>query len=219
MPTAIVTVLLGLAAVVSLLAAWLLYRRGERKPGSFVDLHVLRQLTWEELEILVADYFIREGFVLREQGGKAVDFVMEKANRRYLVQCKHWRARRIDEAEVRDLFGHMAAARANAAYMLTSGRFSQAAVGFASGKRIELIDGAGLVRLIEEVQQDPSEITQSRLDAMRDADQTQPRRVILCPRCGRPMARRRDRGQAGNGGRDFYGCSRYPTCKGRREIA
>ncbi|HEX7031180.1 MAG TPA: restriction endonuclease [Gammaproteobacteria bacterium] len=219
MPAPVIMVLIGLAAAGALLAAWLLYRRHEREPGHFVDLNVLRQLSWGELEILVADYFVREGFVLREQGGKAVDFVLEKGGQRQLVQCKHWRARRVDEAAVRDLFGHMAALRATSAYMLTGGRFSRAAVRFASGKRIELIDGAGLVRLVEEVQQDPSEITQSRLDAMRDADQTQPRRVILCPRCGRPMSRRQERGQAGNGGRAFYGCSRYPTCKGRREIA
>lgn len=187
-----------------------------RAPAGFVDLTTLRQLSWGELEILVADYFIREGFVVREQGGKAVDFVLERAGQRWLVQCKHWRARHVGEAEVRDLFGHMAATRAVGAYMLTSGRFTAAATRFGSGKRIELIDGPGLVRLIEEIQQDPSEITLSRLGAMRDAEQTQPRRVILCPRCGRPMARRRERGTAG---REFYGCSRYPTCKGRREIA
>lgn len=219
MPAPIIMVFIGLAAAAVLVAALVLHRRQEREPGSFVDLHVLRQLSWDELEILVADYFVREGFVLREQGGKAVDFVLEKAGRRHLVQCKHWRARKVDESAVRDLFGHMAATRANAAYLLTSGRFTNAAVRFASGRRIELVDGPGLVRMIEEVQRDPSEITQSRLDAVRDDEQTQPRRVILCPRCGRPMSRRRERGPGGSGSKDFYGCSRYPTCKGRREIA
>lgn len=216
MPTSVLAVFIGVAAVAAFLVALRLYRQHGREPGRFVDLHLLRKLSWSELEILVADYFIREGFVVREQGGKAVDFVLEKGGKRHLVQCKHWRVPRIDEAAVRDLFGHMAARRAVSAYMLTSGRFSRAAVRFASGKRIELIDGAGLVRLVEEVQQDPSEITRSRLDAVRDTDRTEPRRVILCPRCGRPMTRRQERG---NGSRSFYGCSRYPTCKGRREIA
>ncbi|HEX6930432.1 MAG TPA: hypothetical protein VF267_14340, partial [Gammaproteobacteria bacterium] len=68
MPAPIIMVFIGLAAAAVLVAALVLHRRQEREPGSFVDLHVLRQLSWDELEILVADYFVREGFVLREQG-------------------------------------------------------------------------------------------------------------------------------------------------------
>ena len=217
MPETIAVLLVVFATVV---AWWLLTRRRRQRRTGFVDLRALRQLSWDELEILVADYFVREGFVLRVRGGKAVDFVMEKGGRNYLVQCKHWRARCIDVDEVRDVFGHMAATNAAAAYVIGSGRYTDEALRFASGKRIELVDGEGLVRMIEEVQQDPSEITQSRLGAMRDAEQTQPRRVILCPRCGRPMNRRRERGGSDKkGAREYYGCSRYPTCKGRREIA
>ncbi len=211
------TVALLLVAVIIVLAV--LYARRPRPAAGVVDVRALRQLSWQELEVLIADYFIREGFVLRAHGGKAVDFVMEKGEQHYLVQCKHWRAKRVDEPDVRAVFGHMAATRAVAAYVLCSGHFTPAAIRFASGKRIELIDGTGLSRMVEEVRQDPSEITQSRLGAMRDAERTHPRREILCPRCGRPMSRRRERGKARSDSREFYGCSRYPTCKGRREIA
>lgn len=216
MPT-LVTVAVLLLVVGILSAAFFLWRRSRRSATSpaFVDIHALRQLTWSELEILIADYFVREGFVVREQGGKAVDFVMMKDDRRHLVQCKHWRSKKVGEAEVQDLFRHMAAANARSAYLVTIGDFTRGAVDFASGKRIELVDGRGLARLIEDVQQDLSEITQSRLDAARDADRTQPRRVVICPRCGRSMVRREDRST----GRTFYGCSRYPACKGRREVA
>ena len=214
MPTVAIVFLIVLAA-----GAFVVAVHRARRPSAgrtaFVDLDALRKLSWNELEILVADYFVREGFVVRDQGGKTIDFLMEKNGERWLVQCKHWRNKKIGEAEVRDVFGHVAALKARGAFLLTIGSYTKAALQFASGKRIELIDGPGLARMVEEVQQDPSEITRSRLDAVRDAERTQPRRVILCPRCGRPMARRLDR----RAGRDFYGCSRYPTCKGRREIA
>lgn len=216
MPTfVIVTVLLLVAG--ALFTAFFFRHRHRRPVASpaFVDIHALRQLTWSELEILIADYFVREGFVVQEQGGKAVDFVMVKDDRRHLVQCKHWRSKKVGEAEVQDLFRHMAATNARSAYLVTIGGFTRGAVDFASGKRIELVDGRGLARLVEDVQQDLSEITQSQLDAVRDAERTQPRRVVICPRCGRAMVRREDRGT----GRTFYGCSRYPACKGRREVA
>lgn len=211
---AIAVLLLVVGALVTAFFLWQ-RRRQPRLTPAFVDIHALRQLTWSELEILIADYFVREGFVVREQGGKAVDFVMVKDDRCHLVQCKHWRSKKVGEAEVQDLFRHMAATNARGAYLITIGGFTREAVNFASGKRIELIDGRGLARLVEDVQQDLSAITQSRLDAARDADRTQPRRVVICPRCGRSMVRREDRGT----GRTFYGCSRYPACKGRREVA
>lgn len=214
MPTpAIAAVSLLIIAI--LLAFAIRWRRRPIKPAGFVDINALRQLTWGEFEILVGDYFIREGFVIQEQGGKAVDFVLEKDGRRHLVQCKHWRAKKVTEAEVQDLFRHMAAVNARSGYMLTIGGYTRQALAFASGKRIELVNGQGLARLIEDVQQDLSEITQSRLDVVRDTERTQPRRVVICPRCGRSMSRREEKAT----GRPFYGCSRYPACKGRREIA
>lgn len=214
MPTPVIAAVALLATTI-LAGLFVYWRRQRFKPAGFIDINALRQLSWAEFEILVGDYFIREGFVIQEQGGKAVDFVLEKDGRRHLVQCKHWRAKKVAEAEVQDLFRHMAAVNARSAYMLTIGGYTRQAVAFASGKRIELVNGTGLARLIEEVQQDLSEITQSRLDVVRDADRTQPRRVVICPRCGRSMSRRKEKAT----GRPFYGCSRYPACKGRREIA
>jgi ssDNA-binding Zn-finger/Zn-ribbon topoisomerase 1 len=36
---------------------------------------------------------------------------------------------------------------------------------------------------------------------------------VLCPRCGSPMRIRFKKGRV-NQGQPFYGCSRYPACKG-----
>ena len=39
----------------------------------------------------------------------------------------------------------------------------------------------------------------------------------ICPDCGKPMARRRAK-SGKNAGREFWGCTGYPDCKGVREI-
>lgn len=39
----------------------------------------------------------------------------------------------------------------------------------------------------------------------------------VCPSCGEAMVRRVSK-RGANSGREFWGCSRYPTCKGIRQI-
>ena len=38
-----------------------------------------------------------------------------------------------------------------------------------------------------------------------------------CPECGKPMAHRKAR-SGKNAGRDFWGCTDYPNCRGIREV-
>jgi four helix bundle suffix protein len=56
------------------------------------------------------------------------------------------------------------------------------------------------------------QLTRSRMEARAEADQG-PR----CPDCGKPMLRRHARAGR-NAGRDFWGCSGYPDCRGTREV-
>lgn len=58
-------------------------------------------------------------------------------------------------------------------------------------------------------------MTQERLEARRSQAKSQG--APLCPECGKPMLRRmQKKGQAQ--GREFWGCSDYPTCHGTRPI-
>jgi hypothetical protein len=51
-------------------------------------------------------------------------------------------------------------------------------------------------------------------EALRDAYKQAVRDFPTCPRCGSPMARRK----AGKTGSEFFGCLRFPDCRGTREV-
>ncbi|MEE8119614.1 MAG: DUF2034 domain-containing protein [Gammaproteobacteria bacterium] len=215
--TTLIGIGLLLASLGIAIGIFVVHRR--QRTSAFLDPEMLRHLSWDEFEVLIAESFRRDGFVVREESGGGVDQVLEKGEEKFLVQCKHWKAKRVGAKEIRELYGIMAAHNATGSYLITAGMFSKEAILYASGKRIELIDGPRLVHLIEEAQQEDSEITDSRLgETMYDESITQPKRVILCPRCGRNMARKTEKVNNGEE-RAYYGCSNFPTCKGRRDIA
>lgn len=71
--------------------------------------------------------------------------------------------------------------------------------------------------------------SQQRLATQVKADQTydmdNPKSKIpnlqstpMCPDCGKPMARRTAK-SGKNAGREFWGCTGYPDCKGAREVS
>jgi restriction system protein len=51
---------------------------------------------------------------------------------------------------VRDLYGVITSERANKGILITTGSFTPAAARFAEGKQLELIDGAGLAKLLKQ---------------------------------------------------------------------
>jgi restriction system protein len=155
-----------------------------------------------------------------ERGGSSadggVDLVLTRDRERYLVQCKHWRANNVGVPVVRELYGAMAAEGAVGGFVVTAGRFTSEAKAFASGRNVELIDGAGLDRLLAAVHAPTREIhpvetpapwSQSSESAVSPA----------CPRCGQSMVERTAR-RGATAGQRFWGCSRYPRCKGVVEI-
>jgi restriction system protein len=155
-----------------------------------------------------------------ERGGNGadggVDLVLTRDRERYLVQCKHWRASNVGVPVVRELYGAMAAEGAVGGFVVTAGRFTAEAKAFASGPNLELIDGAGLDRLLAPVRaptgethpvEPPAPPPQFTASAVSPA----------CPRCGQSMVERTAR-RGASAGQRFWGCSRYPSCKGVVEI-
>lgn len=94
--------------------------------------------------------FARQGYKVENTPDVAdggVDVILTDAQGRVaVVQCKRYRGT-VGEEIVRDLYGTMIHSGANRAFLVTTGTISAAANRWATGKPIELIDGARLVQL------------------------------------------------------------------------
>lgn len=219
-------------------AAMSAFRRYERAgllakaSGGDTALEVSR-MTWQQFELLVGEAFRSQGYAVAEIGGAGpdggVDLVLTKDGKRYLVQCKQWRAFKVGVSVVRELYGVMAAQRVAGGFLVTSGRLTEEARAFAEGKNITLIDGERLAKFLRSGRAaPPAAPSQSghNGNALQPPAQTSPRtgsadtagraaaeRVPACPRCGKAMVRRMAR-QGARAGQAFWGCSDYPGCRG-----
>ncbi|MBK5205921.1 MAG: restriction endonuclease [Polaromonas sp.] len=177
-------------------------------------------MSWQEFELLVGEAFRLQGFQVTEIGGGGadggVDLVLRKGSEKFLVQCKQWKAFTVGVTVVRELYGVMAAKGAAGGFVVTSGRFTDEAKAFASGRNVKLVDGPRLFGLIKQA-------TSSRTgNAKTPAMQTTPEPTKTatspsCPECATPMVQRTAK-RGSSTGSAFWGCSRYPSCRGTRQI-
>jgi restriction system protein len=237
----ILPTIFGLGALLSILA-----RRKRRNlltsitpPGG----NTLASISWREFELLVGEALRRQGFAVQETGGSGpdggVDLIARKDGEKYLVQCKQWRSMQVGVPVVRELYGAMAAEGAVGGFVITSGQFSKPARDFASGRNVQLIDGAALnqwIALTRKPAPRPSNpVVDERVEPVinpqpapmpnvQPAQKNQPApqapaavTAPACPHCRKPMVVRVARTGANAGG-DFWGCSNYPKCRGIRAI-
>jgi restriction system protein len=110
-----------------------------------------KTLSWSEFEQLVAELFRRQGYAVAENliGGPdgGVDLVLRKGNERALVQCKHWRTRRVGAPVVQELKGVMAARGISGGFVVSSGTFTDQAKAFAAEACVGLVDGPELMSI------------------------------------------------------------------------
>ncbi len=191
--------------------------------------NTLESISWREFELLVGEAFRRKGFTVQEtgQGGAdgGIDLVLLKDGEKYLVQCKQWRRQLVQVNVIRELFGVMTAEGAKGGFVVISGRFTEDAKAFAQGKNLQLIEGAELNDMIRQSraasarQQPYSTTSQTSGSAQPCSDVTlgQSNQAIqpTCPTCQALMVKRQAK-RGSNAGRSFWGCSRFPACKGVR---
>lgn len=175
---------------------------------------------WSEFELLVGEGFRQQGYAVSETGGAGpdggIDLVLAKSGEKFLVQCKQWKAFKVGVTVVRELYGVMAARGAAGGFVVTSGRFTEEAKAFASGRNICLIDGPALLRLIRRgrpVSPPVPELGRGEAVAVTATAIAAP----TCPACAKSMVRRVAK-RGASAGNTFWGCSSYPGCKGTRSI-
>lgn len=182
--------------------------RDRRRLAATKSWATIREMPWHEFELLLATAFRRIGYDVEVRGGGGadggVDLVLSEEGKKTLVQCKHWNRQQVGVGVVRELYGVMNAEVAEAGIIVTGGAFSEDARAFAHDRQIELVDGPKLQTLLGYVRDGKlSEATVAVDDS------------ASCPQCGGAMLLRRAR-RGANAGKDFWGCSRYPACRGTR---
>ena len=197
--------------VLTALAAWARRLSGSLLLDDQRGEDTVRNLTWSEFEQLTAAAFRRQGYRVMENCGGGpdggIDLVLVRGDERVLVQCKHWRTSKVGVGLVRELYG-ITRSREHAGSrgcFVTFGHYTSDAREFARANGIELVDSQGLLKLIESARE-----TQP---ALRKTEEALP----SCPECGSPMVVRTAR-RGTRVGSDFLGCSRYPSCRGTREL-
>lgn len=170
------------------------------------DRNALNEMSWQQFEALVGEAFRRKGYDALEMGGGGadggIDLVLRKGGETFLVQCKQWKAYKVGVDIVRELYGVMAAKGATGGFVVTSGTFTDDAKAFAADQNITLLDGKALHALIRGINPPASNPTQAAM-------------TPVCPICQSTMVKRTAK-RGTNAGNEFWGCSRYPACKGTR---
>lgn len=206
--------------IVCWIAAGVSYLRSRQRArllDTRTGLDSIAALHWREFEQLVGEAFRRQGYSVEETGlGGAdggVDLMLRRNGRTWLVQCKRWRQRQVSVTTVREMWGLLAHHRADGVKIVCVGDYTPDARRFAEGKAIELITGADLVEMVQDVRQASTPPSTSHAEPVvapaptpMPADSVAP----TCPKCSGPMAPRTNR----QTGAAFWGCAAFPRCRG-----
>jgi restriction system protein len=204
---AVVFLFFAAMASLSALRAALNARMLERQTG--VDS--LRDLSWKQFENLLGEAYRRKGYAVKETlGGGAdggIDLILRRNGETVLVQCKRWKGKPVPVQIVRELYGILIHQGASEAKLVATTYFTSDAIEFSRDKPIELVNAKTLLHLLRDVQKS-NNIAQSNAEGA--AFETPE-----CERCQSPMVLRTAR-KGNNAGRNFWGCSRFPICRGTR---
>jgi restriction system protein len=172
------------------------------------NLELLKQLEWRRFEELCVAYYETLGLKTRISGTGTeggIDILLYETRSDEplsLARCKAWDAYRVGAKPVRELRRAMTEAKVVDGLLLTAGRFTPEAFGYAASEGIRLIDGAGLLEMIGAL---PPEEAAGLLRFATDGDFLTP----TCPFCSIKMVQR----QSTKDGWKFWGCPNYPACK------
>ena len=186
------------------------------------SLDDIRHMSWQQFEQLVGEAYRRKGYAVEEVGGGGpdggVDLLLRKSGETALVQCKHWKVKQVGSPTVRELRGAVARQVATSGILVTFGTFTNQAKAEAQGQPpLELVDGAALLELIQEVQGQSPAVREAPPMAAAKTPTSVSRATPECPDCQGPMRQRTAR-QGATAGTQFWGCSNYPRCQGTRDV-
>lgn len=171
------------------------------------SLSLLQSLEWKRFEDLCAAYYREKGIrsattPLGPDGGIDIRLFQDDDDRTTtIVQCKAWPEQKVGVKPIRELLGVKVADKAEKAFFMTCGGYTDEAMPFAKTNGITLFTGEMLLMALKYL---PAESRQKLLAFATEGDYTTP----TCPKCGQKLvARESNRGK-------FWGCRSYPRCRG-----
>ncbi len=99
----------------------------------------LNKLSWLEFEGYIGEFFKQQGYEVKQafsqkpDGG--VDIWIRKDGQLTLVQCKHWKTRKVGIQILREMYAVMIEHNASKMIIVTSGDFTSEAIKYAHGKK------------------------------------------------------------------------------------
>jgi restriction system protein len=166
----------------------------------------------EEFEEYLRALFSAKGYraTLTPNGSDfGADLIIEKNGEKTAVQAKHWVKRDVGVTAVQEVRAAQAFYHTSKAMVVSVGAFTKQAIDLAAACQVELWDGPRLQREV---------LALRGTDALIGKQALAPAPELLvaiapppsCPRCSSAMVQRQSKhGQ-------FWGCSRYPGCRGTR---
>lgn len=181
----------------------------------------IRKLSWQQFEMAVRDAFRRRGYAVIESQGAgtddAVDLVLLKDDKKYLVQCKQSSTYAVGVKPIRELFGAMTARQAAGGIFVHSGTYTTDARAFAAEHAIQLVDGSELEKMVHDQQAqpfiEPTNFGMRSNTTFGMSNEGAPD----CPLCGKVMVLRAAK-RGAKAGSQFWSCSGYPACRGARDV-
>jgi len=124
----------------------------ERKRKIKADtIEQMRALTPEDFELLVAQTYQAQGHtveIVGSTGDHGIDLVVHtRRGETWLVQCKKYRGK-VGEPIIRDFYGALRAAEADAGAVVTTGTITEQARLWAEGKPLHLYDGEEFLKIM-----------------------------------------------------------------------
>lgn len=185
-----------------------------RQPATKWSPAVFAAIEWRRFEAVCEALFAQAGFATRSQSHGAdggVDIWLHSANAEgpvAVVQCKHWNGKAVTVKEIREFFGVMASHQLKRGTYATTSTYTVDAQKFAKDNGINALDGTALLSLI--AKRTPEQ-QQALLDVAHEGEYWRP----TCASCGIKLVERAPT----KGGAGFWGCSNYPRCKTRMQMA
>lgn len=183
-------------------------------PATTWSAAVFTAIEWRRFEAVCETLFAQAGFATRAQSHGAdggVDIWLHSSNAKgpvAVVQCKHWNGKPVSVKEMREFFGVMASHQLKRGTYATTSTYTADAKTFAKDNGINALDGAALLALI--AKRTPEQ-QQALLAVAHEGEYWRP----TCASCGIKLVER----SPTKGGLAFWGCSNYPRCKTRMQMA